>query len=31
MQQDKDAQSYQRNDKKGKTGIKRLYNAFFLT
>ncbi|AAP76817.1 diacylglycerol kinase [Helicobacter sp. MIT 03-1614] len=31
MQQDKDAQSYQRNDKKGKTGIKRLYNAFFFS
>lgn len=31
MQQDKDAQLYQRNDKKGKTGIKRLYNAFFFS
>lgn len=31
MQQDKDVQSYQRNDKKGKTGIKRLYNAFFFS
>ncbi len=31
MQQDKDTQSYQRNDKKGKTGIKRLYNAFFFS
>lgn len=29
MQQDKE--SYQRNDKKGKTGIKRLYNAFFFS
>lgn len=26
-----DSKDYQRNDKKGKTGFKRLYNAFFFS